>query len=82
MARYRITRPQYPQTYEQWAITTPSGIMSKVFDDEKLALERFKDCDPDWKLVKLTVMREDVTPEDHKGVMQLHMSQAIIEAAA
>lgn len=83
MPRYTPKPVLYPSEKSEYHITTPSGIVSCIFEDKDLALKRFAKCPPDWKLLEVTLSKTDVTPEDHDRTapLQLCMSQAVILAA-
>jgi hypothetical protein len=80
--RYKLKTQSYPKTDKLYQITTPSGVISCTFECKKLALERFKNCPEHWHLIETIITKTDITPKDHKGVLQLHMSERVIEAAA
>lgn len=70
--RYRPKKIQYPIYREEFRIVTPSGVVSRIFEDEKLARERFKTAPLGWKLVRMTIMQEVLLskPSCHRELHQ------------
>lgn len=70
----------YPTARSEYHITTPTGVISNVFEDRALALERFSNYPSSWKLIEVIFTKIDITPADHDvtAPMQLHMTQVLV----
>lgn len=71
MPRYQPKELKYPQKDFSYQIVTPSGVVSCIYDDVTLAQQRFEKMPYGWKILKVCVIRIDVTPRRKSGGLHL-----------
>lgn len=76
MAKLKHKPVVYPTARSEFHITTPTGVISAIFEDRELALTRFAKCPSSWRLIEVTLLKNDVTPADHDKTapMQLRIA--------
>lgn len=67
MPKLKHKKIVYPIEHSEYHITTPTGVISGIFEDKELALLRFTGRPESWRLLEVTVIKRDVTPYHPKS---------------
>lgn len=72
---YPMSQGEIPQLEPiiEYHIVTPRGTLSATYEDKALAIQRWRECSPGFKLMEVTRRFREITPEAKQSKQSLEL---------